>query len=201
MRRIVGFGLSVATAALGASRAMRVSLSALRGGLPPDLAAGLAAAGFFEASLAAAGFFFAPAVLRESVLEGFLATRFAGFPADVLAFEGFAFIGTLRQAGAIRARESAALYRPAQGASRFGPPLDDGNSRPVRAILRRRELAGRFFSSLARRGPLMNVLVTGTDGYLGSLLAPVLTQLGFDVTGVDTGYYRAGWLYNPAGAA
>ena len=22
---------------------------------------------------------------------------------------------------------------------------------------------------------------------------------GFDVTGVDTGYYRAGWLYNPAG--
>jgi nucleoside-diphosphate-sugar epimerase len=24
---------------------------------------------------------------------------------------------------------------------------------------------------------------------------------GFDVTGVDTGYYRAGWLYNPAGAS
>jgi nucleoside-diphosphate-sugar epimerase len=33
----------------------------------------------------------------------------------------------------------------------------------------------------------MNVLVTGTDGYLGSLLAPVLMRQGFDVTGVDTG--------------
>jgi nucleoside-diphosphate-sugar epimerase len=47
----------------------------------------------------------------------------------------------------------------------------------------------------------MNVLVTGTDGYLGSLLAPALSRRGFDVAGVDTGYYRAGWLYNPVGAS
>lgn len=42
----------------------------------------------------------------------------------------------------------------------------------------------------------MRVLVTGTDGYLGSLLAPLLMQRGHDVTGLDTGYYREGWLYN-----
>lgn len=42
----------------------------------------------------------------------------------------------------------------------------------------------------------MKILVTGTDGYLGSLLAPELTAEGHDVTGVDTGYYRHGWLYN-----
>jgi nucleoside-diphosphate-sugar epimerase len=44
----------------------------------------------------------------------------------------------------------------------------------------------------------MNVLVTGTEGYLGSLLAPVLLRKEFDVTGFDTGYYKAGWLYNPS---
>jgi len=45
----------------------------------------------------------------------------------------------------------------------------------------------------------MNVLVTGTEGYLGSLLAPILIRRGMDVTGVDTGYYKAGWLYNVPG--
>jgi nucleoside-diphosphate-sugar epimerase len=42
----------------------------------------------------------------------------------------------------------------------------------------------------------MKVLVTGTEGYLGSLLAPRLLADGHDVVGVDTGYYRNGWLYN-----
>jgi nucleoside-diphosphate-sugar epimerase len=42
----------------------------------------------------------------------------------------------------------------------------------------------------------MKVLVTGTEGYLGSLVAPVLMARGHDVIGLDTGYYKAGWLYN-----
>ena len=47
----------------------------------------------------------------------------------------------------------------------------------------------------------MKVLVTGTDGYIGSLLAPLLIARGHDVVGVDTGYYRNGWLYNGQGQA
>jgi nucleoside-diphosphate-sugar epimerase len=42
----------------------------------------------------------------------------------------------------------------------------------------------------------MKILVTGTDGYLGCLLAPELLREGHDVTGVDTGFYRSGWLYS-----
>ena len=45
----------------------------------------------------------------------------------------------------------------------------------------------------------MNILVTGTEGYLGALLAPVLIERGHDVTGVDVGYYRHGYLYNAKG--
>lgn len=42
----------------------------------------------------------------------------------------------------------------------------------------------------------MKVLVTGTDGYLGTLLAPELMRRGHEVTGVDTGYYKEGWLFH-----
>ena len=42
----------------------------------------------------------------------------------------------------------------------------------------------------------MKVLVTGTEGYLGCLLASALLREGHDVIGVDTGYYKAGWLYS-----
>lgn len=42
----------------------------------------------------------------------------------------------------------------------------------------------------------MRVLVTGTEGYLGALLAPLLMADGHDVVGLDTGYYLNGWLYN-----
>ena len=41
----------------------------------------------------------------------------------------------------------------------------------------------------------MKVLVTGIDGYIGSQLSSLLVEHGHDVTGLDTGYYRDGWLY------
>jgi nucleoside-diphosphate-sugar epimerase len=42
----------------------------------------------------------------------------------------------------------------------------------------------------------MRILVTGTEGYLGSLLAPILMERGHEVIGVDTGFYKEGWLFN-----
>lgn len=42
----------------------------------------------------------------------------------------------------------------------------------------------------------MKILVTGTEGYIGALLAPMLMKKGHDVTGLDTGFYRDGWLYS-----
>jgi nucleoside-diphosphate-sugar epimerase len=42
----------------------------------------------------------------------------------------------------------------------------------------------------------MKVLVTGTEGYLGCLFAPLLLERGHEVTAVDTGFYKSGWLYN-----
>jgi nucleoside-diphosphate-sugar epimerase len=42
----------------------------------------------------------------------------------------------------------------------------------------------------------MRVMVTGCDGYIGTMLGPVLLECGHDVVGVDTGFYRNGWLWN-----
>lgn len=42
----------------------------------------------------------------------------------------------------------------------------------------------------------MKVLVTGIDGYIGSLLGSVLLERGHEVVGIDTGFYRDGWLFN-----
>jgi len=42
----------------------------------------------------------------------------------------------------------------------------------------------------------MRVFVTGIEGYIGVLLVPLLMERGHDVTGLDTGYYRDGWLYS-----
>jgi nucleoside-diphosphate-sugar epimerase len=44
----------------------------------------------------------------------------------------------------------------------------------------------------------VKILVTGTEGYLGSVLAPELMTAGHEVLGVDTGYYKNGWLYHGA---
>jgi nucleoside-diphosphate-sugar epimerase len=41
----------------------------------------------------------------------------------------------------------------------------------------------------------MKILVTGTEGYIGARLAPILMARGHDVTGLDTGLYKDGTLY------
>jgi nucleoside-diphosphate-sugar epimerase len=43
---------------------------------------------------------------------------------------------------------------------------------------------------------LMRVLLTGSEGYIGTILAPYLLAHGHDVVGVDTGFHKVGWLYN-----
>jgi nucleoside-diphosphate-sugar epimerase len=43
----------------------------------------------------------------------------------------------------------------------------------------------------------MRVLVTGTEGYIGSLLGPLLVKRGHDVIGIDSGFYRKRPLYTP----
>ena len=42
----------------------------------------------------------------------------------------------------------------------------------------------------------MKVLFTGADGYIGAVLGPKLLKRGYDVVGLDTGYYRRGWLFD-----
>jgi nucleoside-diphosphate-sugar epimerase len=43
----------------------------------------------------------------------------------------------------------------------------------------------------------MKILVTGAEGYIGSVLTPHLMQRGHDVAGLDSGFYREGWLFHP----
>jgi nucleoside-diphosphate-sugar epimerase len=45
----------------------------------------------------------------------------------------------------------------------------------------------------------MKVLVTGADGYIGVLLAALLLDRDHQVIGLDTGYYRDGWLESHPG--
>lgn len=42
----------------------------------------------------------------------------------------------------------------------------------------------------------MRVFLTGADGYIGAIMGPKLLEAGHDVLGVDTGYYRRGWLFD-----
>lgn len=46
----------------------------------------------------------------------------------------------------------------------------------------------------------MRVLITGIDGYIGTILGSRLLQHGCEVVGYDCGFYRDGWLYNFADA-
>jgi nucleoside-diphosphate-sugar epimerase len=41
----------------------------------------------------------------------------------------------------------------------------------------------------------MKVLITGTEGYIGARMAPILAAAGHTVVGLDTGFYRDGCLY------
>ena len=49
---------------------------------------------------------------------------------------------------------------------------------------------------LIRRSRGMRVLLTGADGYIGAIMGPKLIEAGHDVTGLDTGFYRRGWLFD-----
>lgn len=42
----------------------------------------------------------------------------------------------------------------------------------------------------------MNILVTGSDGYIGANLVQMLIKKGYNVIGLDTGFYRSGWFHN-----
>ncbi len=42
----------------------------------------------------------------------------------------------------------------------------------------------------------MRVLLTGADGYIGAIMGPKLLEAGHEVVGLDTGFYRRGWLYD-----
>jgi nucleoside-diphosphate-sugar epimerase len=42
----------------------------------------------------------------------------------------------------------------------------------------------------------LKVFLTGTNGYIGCVLGPYLMERGIEVVGLDTGYYRDGWLYS-----
>jgi nucleoside-diphosphate-sugar epimerase len=44
----------------------------------------------------------------------------------------------------------------------------------------------------------VRILVTGTEGYIGYLLAPELTKAGHEVVGLDTGFYAERPLYDGA---
>jgi len=42
----------------------------------------------------------------------------------------------------------------------------------------------------------MRVLLTGADGYIGAVLGPKLLASGHETVGLDTGFYRRGWLFD-----
>ena len=44
------------------------------------------------------------------------------------------------------------------------------------------------------------LLVTGADGYIGAVLTPRLLAAGYQVTGLDSGFYRRGWLFDDRAA-
>lgn len=52
------------------------------------------------------------------------------------------------------------------------------------------------FNGAGLPGYSMKILLTGADGYLGSLAAPLFQKCGHEVVGLDTGFYRERSLYH-----
>jgi len=50
---------------------------------------------------------------------------------------------------------------------------------------------------MAQELPISNVLITGSEGYLGSVISPMLVTAGFDAVGMDVGWYASGALVPP----
>ena len=44
----------------------------------------------------------------------------------------------------------------------------------------------------------MKIVLTGSDGYIGSILGPYLAERGHEVTGIDTGFFSVARLYDDA---
>ncbi len=42
----------------------------------------------------------------------------------------------------------------------------------------------------------MKIFLTGADGYIGVIMGPKLIEAGHEVVGLDTGFYRRGWLFD-----
>jgi nucleoside-diphosphate-sugar epimerase len=49
-------------------------------------------------------------------------------------------------------------------------------------------------SGTPRNGETSKILVTGAEGYIGYILSSRLLSIGYDVTGLDTGFYNRGFL-------
>src|SRR4051812_21889095 len=43
-------------------------------------------------------------------------------------------------------------------------------------------------------GSVRRVLVTGSEGYIGSVITPMLIEAGYDTTGLDVGWFAEGRL-------
>ena len=54
-----------------------------------------------------------------------------------------------------------------------------------------RACGGRARRVRAAEGGRVRVVVTGSEGYIGSVLCPYLVERGHDVVGVDSGFYRS----------
>jgi len=47
---------------------------------------------------------------------------------------------------------------------------------------------------------MKRVLLTGSDGYIGSVMGPMMLARGYEVVGLDTGFYREGLLFHDGSA-